>query len=135
MFDFTKLWDKAYLFGPNPLDLSRSDIIFFWCAIGFIVMSIVSKFLAFRHRAASPHHFLFNRFFHLFLTMGILVAIWAGARRENIPWIGTHFLALVLFLIWVIWLGFILKYFLGRFRHDRNIWKDEQIKRKYLYNK
>jgi hypothetical protein len=134
MFDFTKLWDKAYLFGPNPLDLTRSDFIFFWCAIGFVVISVVSKIFAIKQRSGSPQRFLYNRFFHLVLTMGILIFIWVGARRESIPWIETHFLVLLLFAISLVWFAFIFKYFTGQFRRDRKIWKDEETKRKYLRN-
>lgn len=130
--DFTKLWDKTYLLGPNPLDLSRSDLIFFWVTLAFIVAGIISKIMAVRAETGSPSKFLFRRLFHLFATMGILILLWIGFRFENIPWLSTHVVVLFLFLIWFIWTGFIAKYFVTKFRGEERIWKEEAIKRKYL---
>lgn len=132
MLDFTKLWNKAYIFGPNPIDLSRSDHIFFWLALGLVVAGIVAKLLVFRQDRDSPRRFLLNRLFHLFVTMGFFVLLWAGFRFENIPWLSTHFLVLLLFLISLVWFGFIFKYFVWGYRHQQKIWHDETVKRKYL---
>lgn len=135
MFDFTKLWDKQYLFGPNPLELSRSDNIFFWIALVFIVAGIAAKILAVKSQAGSPKIFLFSRFTHLFFTMGLLTLLWVGARFENIPWISIHFLVLVILLLWLIWLLLIGKYFVKDFRNRQKVWEDEELKRKYLNKK
>lgn len=132
MIDFTKLWDIDYLFGPNPVDLQRSDHVFFWIMIALIAMSAIAKLFAWRQDKGSPAHFLYSRFFHLFLTVGILMLIWFGARRENIPWIGTHFVVLMILLIWLVWLVFIGKYYLQKFRIQQDNWKSEERRHKYL---
>lgn len=130
--DFTKLWNPRYLLGPNPLDLSRSDYIFFWIAVGFVVVGIIAKLLVLREEYGSPRRILLGRLYHLFATMGVLVLIWVGFRFENIPWLSTHFLALLLLLICLVWLGFIAKYFFMEFLRQQKIWADELLKRKYL---
>lgn len=132
MPDFTKLWNRIYLLGPNPLNLSRSDYIFFWVAVSFVVLGIVAKVWAMRAEATSPHRYLFARLFHSLVTMGIFILLWAGARFENIPYLSLHIVVLFLFLIFLIWLGFIAKYFFGGFLRQRKIWADEMLKRKYL---
>ncbi|TSA46340.1 hypothetical protein D4R52_00735 [bacterium] len=132
MLNFAKLGDAKYLFGPNPLALSRSDHVFFWVTAIFFFISIVFKIIEARMAAGSPQKHLFGRFFHAFLTTSILVAIWAGARYENIPWLGTHIVALGLYAIFLVWLGFILKYFFFEFRKQRRTWLDELVKQKYL---
>lgn len=132
MIDFTKFWDKQYLLGPNPLELSRSDNIFFWTAPIFIVAGILAKFLAARNQPASPKNFLFSRFTHLFIVMGLLILLWVGARFENIPWISTHLVVFILFLIWLIWLVYIGKYFVKEFRNRQKTWHEEELKRRYL---
>lgn len=132
MFDVTKLWDKRYLFGPNPIDLTRSDHIFFWISLVFVVAAILSKIIASTQQNGSPKKFLMNRFFRAFLTMGILILLWTGARFENIPWLSTHILLLFLFLIWLVWLFFIAKYFLKDYRGQQENWESEQVKQKYL---
>lgn len=130
--DFTKLWDKRYLLGPNPLDLSRSDLIFLWMAIGFLVLSVAAKVTVLKQDKDSPRRFLASRLFHLLATMGILMLVWAGSRFENIPWLSTHVVVLSLLLIALVWFGFIAKYFLGDFKRQLKLWREEVLKRKYL---
>lgn len=132
MLDFTKLWDKTYLFGPNPTALSRSDYILFGIVAAFTVIGVFSKFLAMRQDAGSPRKFLFNRIFHTFAAAGISLLVWSGARFENIPWLSAHFLALVLLLIWAVWCVFICKYGWSRYREELREWEEKQIRDKYL---
>lgn len=132
MLDFTKFWDPSYLFGRNPALLSRSDNIFLWAGATFIAICVIAKILALRSDKQNPTRFLFNRLFHNFLTMGLLVLIWSGFRYENIPWLSTHIVILVLFLIWLIWIIFIVKYALSEYPKQKKIWQEEKVKRKYL---
>ncbi len=132
MPDFTKLWNKIYLLGPNPLEMTRSDMIFFIAALGFVVIAIICKIFILRQESGDPKKLLGARLFHLFVTIAILVLIWAGARFENIPLVSTHVVVLFLFLIWGVWLVFIVKYFFTRYRQARRNWQEEQVKRKYL---
>lgn len=132
MPDITKLWDKRYLFGPNSIDLTRSDHVFFWASLVFVAAAIIAKILAWREQESSPKKFLMSRFYRAFLTMGFLILLWTGARFENIPWLSTHIVVLFLFLIWVAWLFFVGKYFLKEYRGQQESWKSEQVKRKYL---
>lgn len=132
MLDFTKLWNKIYLFGPNPPDLSRSDLIFFWVSLVFIVAAIISKIMVFRTAPGSPKRMLRSRVFHLFLTIGILVLLWVGARFENIPWLSVHIVVLSLFLIGLVWLVYIGRYYIREFKTKERQWREDQIKQKYL---
>lgn len=135
MLDFTKLWDKTYLFGPNPIELSRSDWGFFWLAVGFVLFSLIAKVLAIKSESESPDKLLRNRFFHLFLTVGILLLLWSGMRFENIPWLSTRLLALLLLFLWLLWLAFIARYLFSSFRVQKKAWEAELLKRKYLTGK
>ncbi|OGE76647.1 MAG: hypothetical protein A3C85_01535 [Candidatus Doudnabacteria bacterium RIFCSPHIGHO2_02_FULL_48_21] len=130
--DITKLWDKVYLFGPNPFTLSRSDQMFFYIAIGFVFLGLVAKILVWRAEDGSPKKFLFSRVFHLFFTVGLLLLLWYGARVERIPMIYTHFTVLILLVIWLVWLVFIFRYFLRQYRPQQRVFEEEKLKRKYL---
>jgi hypothetical protein len=132
MLDLTKLWDITYLFGPNPIELSRSDKIFFVLGVLLILVSIGFKFAAVRQAGGSPKKFLQNRVFHWGLTMGILVLVWTAMRFENIPWLSVRFLALILFIVSAVWLFYILRYFLKQYRDQQKSWEEELVKKKYL---
>ncbi len=135
MLDFTKLWDKTYLLGPNPIELSRSDWLFFWASAVFVIAGIAAKLLASRQEHGSPRRFLFNRLFHACLTAGLLILLWTGTRFENVPWLSTHVTVLVLFLGWALWLGFIVWYLLRKFGREQKLWQEQALKRKYLNQK
>lgn len=130
--DFTKLWDYRYLFGPNPIALARSDYIFLYAAAVSVAAAVVLKILVLRKEHADPVRFFFNRLFHLCLTTGVLSLLWAGFRYENIPWLSTHFVVLLIIFIGLIWAGYIVKYALKEFPQQRKAWGDEKIKNKYL---
>ena len=132
MLDFTKLWDKIYLFGPNPIGMSRSDFIFFWASVGLIVIAIALKLLTIGSQKQSPKRYLLNKYFHLALTMGILFLLWVGFRFQNIPWLSTHFLVLLLWVVFLVWLGFVIKYHWQKFGKHHEEWSDGELKKRYL---
>lgn len=132
MLDFTKFWDKRYLFGPNPFDLTRSDQIFFGIAIASVVLCAAAKIFVWRAERNSPKKNLFSRLFHLFLTMGIFLGVWYAARFERIPWIYTHFTALLILALGAVWFAFIARYYWKSYRNLQRDFNEEEIKRKYL---
>lgn len=132
MPDFTKFWDRIYLFGPNPINMSRSDVVFFWVSIAFIVAAVVFKVFVLQQNRSNPKRYLLNRFFHLFLTIGILVLLWAGLRFENIPWLGTHIVVLAIFLIGLIWGLFIIWFMMRKYQAAKKTWHDEEERNRYL---
>ena len=132
MPDFTKLLQSRYLFGPNPLALSRSDNIFLWVAAAFALLGVASKILALRRGQNDPRRVLWNRLWHAFFTTGFLLLVWFGARYENIPWIGTHFVALFLLLIGFVWLGFIAWYRIKTYPGAVHRYQEENVRQKYL---
>src|SRR3989344_2040515 len=131
MFDFTKFWNKIYLFGPNPLILSRSDYIFLGIAIVSVAFAFIAKIIVWRAERNSPRKILFSRLFHLFLTTGILLGLWYGARVQRIPWIYTHFSALLVLAVGLVWFVFIARFYWKQYRGLQQTWKDDKIKLKY----
>ena len=130
--DFTKLWSKTYLFGPAGFELSRSDKGFFFTAVVLIAAGLIFKFVQISREQGSPARLLLARFFHLFFTIGVFLLIWSGAREQGIPWVSTHFLALLLGVVFLVWLAFILRYYFGKHRSLTESWAEEKIKKKYL---
>jgi len=136
MFDLTKLWDSVYLFGTVPVDLTRSDTLFFWKGVILVIAAAAVKvFTMMRDESRSPRRYLLNRFFHLFLTTGLLVLLWAGFRFESIPLLSTRIVVLGLFLIALVWFGFIAWFYFREYRIRQKLWEDEAVKRKYLAKK
>ncbi len=131
MFDFRKLISIPYLFKVDTILLHRSDKLFFGIGIVLIVVGIVCRLTSFY----APHKFsrrFWQRLSNLSLTIGILEVLWFGFRYENIPAISTHFVALLLLLIGVVWLFFIIRYRLRVYPVELGQWEKEKTKQKYL---
>src|SRR3989338_11219998 len=132
MPDFTKIWDKVYLFGPTPTDLSRSDAVFLWLSLVFVVAAVALGLLAHWEERGNPRKVLFGRLWHLFLTEGLLSLLWAGARYENVRMVSAHLVIFMIYGIGLIWFCYIARYFFSRFRKERDIWQEHALKQKYL---
>jgi len=73
-----------------------------------------------------------NRFYRLFLTIGLIEVVWFGARYQNVRFFGTHFVAILVLLVGILWF---IQIAVSMFRHykvDKTAWEREQIKQKYL---
>ena len=128
MLDLTKLWDTTYLFATNTQGLSRSDLIFMWIGVAFVVLSIIVKGVSVKQPKDSPKKVLLARLYHLFLTIGLLIALWFGLRFESIPWLSAHVVVLALFVVAALWLLAIARHYRRWYRGAQANWQDEQLK-------
>lgn len=124
--------DKRYFFGPNTLEFFLTDWILYGAGTALVILAIISYIVSWRAAKGSPFQHLVSRFWHLFLTIGLLMLLWVGFRYENIPWLSARIVAFALALIGLIWLGYILKYWLRIYPGEKRVWGDKLLKQKYL---
>jgi hypothetical protein len=131
MFNFHKLISKDYLFTVNRVLLTRSDKLFFIIGVIMVVLAIVFKIAALY--APNPvDKIVRNKFFNLFTTIGVLEVIWFGARYENVSFFGSHFTALLILLIGLVWFIRLVISLVKHYRDDKTSWEKEQVRMKYL---
>ncbi len=131
MFDFKKLFNKEYLFSVNRVLLARSDKLFFIVGAVLIILAILLKVASIY--APNPiDKILRNKFYKLFLTIGVLEILWFGFRYENVPFFGSHFIALLILLIGLAWFIKLLISFIVNYKKDKLEWEKEQVKLRYL---
>ncbi|HVY67995.1 MAG TPA: hypothetical protein VHA30_03840, partial [Patescibacteria group bacterium] len=109
----------------------KSDKVFFVIGLAFVVLAAILKVAA----VLSPtpvDGMVRNRLFRLLLTVGLCEVAWFGARYENVSFFGSHFLALLILLIGLVWFGFIAKYFIKGYASEKSGYTKEQMKLKYL---
>ncbi len=129
-FNLHKLVSKSYLFS-NAVIFTRSDKMFFVGGIVAVVLSIVFKVASLR--APNPvDKKLRARFYHLLLTIGIFEIVWFGFRYQNVTFFGSHFVALAILLIGLIWLICIAVAIFKNYKKDKSEWDKKQVKQKYL---
>jgi len=125
------LLTSQYLFQVNPAMFSVSDKLFLAIGAFSIVLAAVIKFAAMR--APNPIDKQYReKFFKLFLTVGLWEVMWFMFRYENIRFFGSHFVALLGLLMGLVWLVVIGTGFVKGYTTQKQEWEKEQLKLKYL---
>ena len=131
MFKFKKLLSYQYLFEVNPVLLTRSDKFFAAIGVVCVILAIVFKISAIYSPSPIDKN-MRERFFNLFLTIGILEVIWFGARYQNIRFFGSHFIALLILVIGLVWLVNLILKIVKNYSIEKSAWEKDQVKNKYL---
>lgn len=122
---------QEYLFNINRVMLQRTDKVFLALGILLFVLAIVFK-LAERMAPNSVDKYFRNRLYRVFLTIGLSEMVWFAARYENVSFFGSHFVALLIGLIGLVWLVFVAKDFIKNYKTRLLEWEKQQQKLKYL---
>ena len=134
MLNFKKLVDPAYLFTINSVMFSRSDKVFFAIGIILTVLGIFLKVSA--YLAPNPvDKVVREKFYRLFISIGISEVIWFGCRYQNVRFFGSHFVALLVLLVGLVWGIWLIVSLFKNYRAKKSDWEKEQIKLKYLSGK
>ncbi len=126
-----RLFSSDYLFGYAYSGLSRSDKIFFAVSLIMTALGIfifVFK-LATRNRHAKD---IMQRWVNMFLTIGILAAIWFGLRYELIQGLSTHLVVLLIYLCGLVWAFVIVRYYFKKYRPAMAEYIKDREKKKYI---
>src|SRR5581483_927085 len=125
-----KFFSYDYQFQVHTF-LSRSDKVFAVLGVVAIVLAVLFKIAA--ASAANPIDKKFrNKLYSLLLFVGIWEVVWFGCRYEDAMFFGSHFVALLGFLIGAIWLVKVVMQIVKQYRPEKQAWEKEQIKLKYL---
>lgn len=119
------------LFQINSAYISPAEKLFLFAGAILVLLSIVMKIAG--KLAPTPVDKKYRqKFFNLFLTIGLGELLWYLWRFENIRFFGTHFVALVVVLIGIIWFAAILVSFFRHYGTEKKNWEKQQLKLKYL---
>ncbi len=131
MFNFKKLYSYNYLFSIDRVILTRSDMLFGLLGLILLVIAVIMKIAA--RLAPSPVDKAYReKAYTLALSIGALEVVWFGARYQAIRFFGSHFVALGILIIGLIWLVYLVKDIVKYYRPAKEKWEKEQLKQKYL---
>ena len=106
--DLSKFLNFGYIFESNP----SSEGLYRYLLIIFGVEIIGAVIVYFFNRQKGIFKKLKNGFFSLFLTTGIIGLTIIFFRQQQIPYLGSRLLLVLLLVTFLIWLGFIIRYWL-----------------------
>jgi uncharacterized membrane protein len=120
-----------YLFQINTAYVSPREKLFFLAGVILVLLGIVLKISAVL--APNPVDGKYRqKFYYLFLSIGLAGVFWYLCRYENAMFFGTRFIASLIVLIGLIWFVAILVGIFRNYRKERVIWEKEQVRLKYL---
>ena len=120
-----------FLFNINRVLIEPVDKGFLFIGVAFVVLAIVFK-LGAKFAPSIVDAKYRNKFFHLFLTIGLMEIIWFVARLQFIRLFGTHLIALLVLLVGLFWFGWIIKKMIQNYRKEKQEWERLELKKKYL---
>ena len=123
--------DYYFWFAQPPTILTQTDKAIGYIFLGLVVLGIV---LGFWGRFAKPgvNKKLLRKFFSVIFTTGVSGLIWFGLRFENTYIFSQRYWAAITVIIGLVWLVFVLKYLVFRYRKEKVEFDKELVKSKYL---
>jgi len=103
--DINKLFDSDYIFQTYPP--AQGLYLYLVIIFGIFVLGAVAVWWINRKNKNIIYHRLLNSLFNLSLTIGVLGLVFIFFRYEQIPYLGSRFLFLLLLVVFIIWAGFI----------------------------
>jgi hypothetical protein len=125
------IFSYDFLIYINRVQLERVDKVFALGSAVIVALALVIRIVISMQRGHIRVQLL-QRFWRLFLTMGLLGLVWFGARYELVSGFGSHLAFLLLVVIGLIWLGYIVRYWLTTYKRECVAWEHKQQKDRYL---
>lgn len=128
---FKQYLNPQYLFQFNSAYVSPQEKLFFLAGVILILLSVVFKISSIL--APNPVDGKYRqKFYHLFLSIGLGEIFWYLCRYENVMFFGTRFVAFLIILIGLIWFVAILVSLFKNHKKEKVVWEKEQVRLKYL---
>ena len=129
-----ELFTTQFLFSINRIQILPADKFFLFVGIVALVLAVILKLSAIY--SPNPIDAKYRaKLFNPVLFLAIAEIIWYGARAQLVRFFGSHFVAILLMLIFLVWLIVVLWKMLMNYRREKTEWEKEQVRMKYLPNK
>lgn len=126
--DLGKFVNIDYIFESTP----SSEGLYRYLLLLFGLEIIGAIIIAIFNRQKGIYRKLKNKFFSLFLTTGIIGISFIFFRQQQIPYIGSRLPLILLFLTFLIWFGFIIRYWIVILPKEISKKKEKEKFEKYL---
>lgn len=131
--NLNQYFTTKYLFEANRIMQDKTDKVYLFFGMVMIALAILFKIAAVM--APTPVDKKYReKFYVLFLSIGLALAVWFGASYQNVRFFGTHFTALLILFIGLIWFFSLVVKIIKNYRKEKMEWEKEQVKKKYLPN-
>lgn len=103
-------FNPSHFFSLRPAAMQNRAVIILAVTFGlFVIFGIISYFKKNQAKNGLWTQ-AWQRLFHLFLTLGILGLVYVFFAAQGVTLLAARFWLLIIFLITLVWLGFVAKY-------------------------
>ena len=130
MIDFKKLIQPSFIFNYQP-----QTFTFFWYSViifSAMVLSAVTVAIFLKTQGKPYLEKLKSSIFSLLLWTGGFGLALTFFHWQAIPYLSMRFLFEILFLVFIVWLIFILKYLIFNFKKEKQDFNQSQRFEKYM---
>lgn len=131
MNELKHFFSNQYLFQVNSAFISPKEKLFFIAGAVLVLLSAVLKISSILSLNPVEKKYR-EKFYRMFLTVGLLELFWYLCRYENISFFETKFVAWLIILIAAIWLVVIFISIFKNYKQEKVAWEKEQVRLKYL---
>jgi hypothetical protein len=128
---FKEYFSSQFLFQINRIQVQPIDKFFLAVGVFALVLAVILKLSA-RYSPGPVDTKYRNRLSGVFFFLGLTELVWYGFRIQFVRFFGTHFLALLLILVFVVWLLAIVWKMFKNYKGEKSSWEKEQVRLKYL---
>jgi hypothetical protein len=121
------------LFDSNPGTQCKFYVHLIVIFTAMIALAIIIRFFAIRFTKGNPVRIkLLRKIYYCFLVCGTAGYFLLFFRYENVRFLACRFLLLFLFLVFIVWLGFILIYLWRKYPKEFKEYQDFICRAKYM---
>jgi|SRR3989344_5835001 len=124
-------FSPQFLFQINRVQILPEDKFFLLCGVVALALAIILK-LAAKYSPSVVDEKYRNKLFNIFAFIAGAEIVWYAARVQTVRFFGTHFVAILILLIALVWLVRVLWKMFRNYRREKTAWEKEQVKLKYL---
>ena len=128
-------FSQEFLFTSRMPILTRGDKVMMGAFIVMFILAIIFRLLQYLLKDHIVQARFYSRLFTGLLAFSLVGGLWSGVRYLEVPYMGIRFVASLIYLGFVVWLGFILKYAVFNFGKESSAWSQEQLRMKYIKGK
>lgn len=132
--NWNEVFSTDFWFSLDRAGLHKSDYAIFYFGLALVAFGIALTI----YKKTANNKFLkkvAGRVATIFMTIGVMEALWFGLRYENTSALGTKFTAVLILLAGLVWLYFPVRYLMTRYKTDmaeaeRQVMRDKYLNRK-----
>lgn len=127
----TKVFSTEYIFDFTVMVPDKTDRMYMIAGLLMVLLGTAFKLISnFSKNPVTAH--LWHRLATPLIVGGVLEVLWLASREQNIKLFGSHFVALIIGIVVLVWIYFPIMHYFKEYKQRKDKWEKQQVKLKYM---